>query len=134
MVNRYRKDCNDINWIDNKSDTALMYMIDARHIAAIEFLLNHYYIARVNSKGESPLITGTRMNSADIVKILLDRNCNVNALDKEGKTTLRITTKMASSKILTSLLQQHSNVNTVNRQGNTVLMIATDNGHREIVE
>ena len=79
-----------------------------------------------NDVGETPLIAASRLESAagfDMMKILLDNNCDVNACNSDGDTALHISSKLLIFAHVELLVQNQANVNAVNFNGKVPLFM-----------
>ncbi len=90
-----------------------------------------------SKKGKTALMFAVENNSPAVVQVLLKREADVNAKDKDDKTVLMrvLEGKTISSEIVTLLLREGADVNIKNGQGMTVLMWAVaKNFSPEVVE
>ena len=80
------------------------------------------------------LMVGSYFGHEIVVKLLLDKDANVNAEDSVGRTALYLAALNAHIEIAQLLLDKGANVNTADSEGQTALHQAAFNGHTEIVQ
>ncbi len=84
--------------------------------------------------GATPLIYSAINDSEEVVKVLIDKGANLEALTKKGETSLILATYFNSIKSVKLLLDAGANVSATDRNGDTPLMVATRDDNTEIIE
>ena len=88
----------------------------------------------VSNFGNTPLIAAARNGYAEIVKVLLDDNANVNATDKYGRSALLESARFAKDmEVITLLVKRGADINAVDNDRNTALSLAAAS-HLDSVE
>ena len=75
----------------------------------------------------------TKNDHAEIIRILLGKNCDVNVLNKKGQSVLYAACVYGQTEIVDILLSSNSNVNQCDEAKKTPLFIACENGYIDIV-
>uniref|UniRef100_A0A2C9L8E2 Uncharacterized protein n=1 Tax=Biomphalaria glabrata TaxID=6526 RepID=A0A2C9L8E2_BIOGL len=68
----------------------------------------------------------------NIVKLLLERNANVNAMGNDGDTAIHAAVKKENLEVLKLLTERHCDLNVLNAHRLTALMIAVEKGYLDI--
>uniref|UniRef100_A0A2C9JKF2 Protein fem-1 homolog B n=1 Tax=Biomphalaria glabrata TaxID=6526 RepID=A0A2C9JKF2_BIOGL len=68
----------------------------------------------------------------NIVKLLLERNANVNAVGNDGDTAIHAAVKKENLEVLKLLTERHCDLNVLNAHRLTALMIAVEKGYLDI--
>lgn len=91
---------------------------------------SEYYIDTEikNRRGDTPLITASRKKYISIVKLLLEKGVDINAIDEKNCTSLDIASWNGCIEIVKLLLEEGG----VNIDVNTPLTLSLSRGHREI--
>jgi len=92
--------------------------------------------ADVNSmtnRGDTALHYAAQQGNAEIVKLLIEKNANVN-VEEEGQRALMIAAHGGHSEIVKILLNANADVDVQNWLGSTALIDAARDGHAEIVK
>lgn len=86
------------------------------------------------AEGENPLHRASEGGRADIVRLLLEHNTDIDILTGTSQTTsLALASAIGPSEISRLLIQAGAEVNTRNWEGWTPLNMASDNGHLDVV-
>ena len=97
----------------------------------VERLLSTNYKTRVNllsTKGWTPLMHATYGGQAEVVRLLLDHDADVDALGKDGKSALHIASNEGNSQIVELLLKKVKKFSEYeSERGSTILMEAIRN-------
>lgn len=90
-----------------------------------------------NTNGDSwantPLQTASRLGLDNVVRILLSRNADINAVDMNGNTALHIAALNSQLSVVKLLLEKNPNLDIQNKVGNTALHLAVISGNIDIV-
>ena len=70
----------------------------------------------------------------DCIKLLLDKNPDLDILNDYGETALMIAVKMNNIQIVRLFIKKGCNINIKNYYGDTALMIAITNSYASIVK
>ena len=81
----------------------------------------------------TPLHLAARHGHAEVVKVLLDREANVTARDKNGLTPLHTASEYSQAPVVNLLLDAHADCNATNNDGDTALVLACRNGSHVVV-
>lgn len=90
-----------------------------------------------NTNGDSwtdtPLKTASRLGLDNVVRILLTRNADINAVDMNGNTALHTAALNSQLSVVKLLLEKNPNLDIQNKVGNTALHLAVISGNIDIV-
>lgn len=116
---------------------ALYIAILHKQESAVQFLLNNG--AEINVLCGfliymTPLSYATKEEHLAVVKMLLDKNADVNIQDFRNDTALMWAARVGNKEIAEMILQKKPNTGLKNNGGETALDIAIKKGHREIQE
>jgi ankyrin repeat protein len=83
----------DVNAVDTKGNTAVMYAIKAKDTNNIFTFVNNLIVAGsdiniARADGMTPLMLAIKKNTRSIMSTLIDSGANPNAVDKQGRTPL----------------------------------------------
>lgn len=98
------------------SITILSYSIISGQVRTVDFLLNQGADPNQFVKGKSPLMYAIESGSRRKVKILLDYNANINAMDKEGNHSLIYAAIKGDVGIIKTLLRNGAYLNHKNKE------------------
>ena len=126
----------DVNAVDNRGYTAVAFAAEKEDPSYITALADAG--ADLNrpqsSSQESPLGVSVRNNRTQIVKFLLSRRVNLEAVDAEGRTPLFWAAFSGRIDILTQLVEAGADVNARdNKEGSNPLIYAIVSGNQEAV-
>ncbi|XP_076841164.1 85/88 kDa calcium-independent phospholipase A2 isoform X2 [Brachyhypopomus gauderio] len=86
---------------------------------------------------EDPVYGGTPLHwakTAEMARVLLDRDCNVNYLSKTGESPLHILTKRGRFEAAMTLLTHGANPNVKGEGGNTALHLAMKSDNMDLIK
>lgn len=83
--------------------------------------------------GATPLIAAACHDSMDVVRGLLSRGADVNAIDSDGYTALMWASFKDNSQVASHLIDSGADVSISSRQGNTALIYSAYNANEELV-
>ena len=86
-----------------------------------------------DSWANTPLQTASRLGLDNVVRILLTRNADINAVDMNGNTALHTAALNSQLSVVKLLLEKNPNLNIQNKAGNTALHLAVISGNIDIV-
>lgn len=86
-----------------------------------------------DSWADTPLQTASRLGLDNVVRILLTRNADINAVDMNGNTALHTAALNSQLSIVKLLLEKNPNLDIQNKVGNTALHLAVISGNIDIV-
>ena len=86
-----------------------------------------------DSWANTPLQTASRLGLDNVVRILLTRNADINAVDMNGNTALHTAALNSQLSIVKLLLEKNPNLDIQNKVGNTALHSAVISGNIDIV-
>ena len=86
-----------------------------------------------DSWADTPLKTASRLGLDNVVRILLSRNADINAVDMNGNTALHTAALNSQLSIVKLLLEKNPNLDIQNKVGNTALHLAVISGNIDIV-
>lgn len=81
-----------------------------------------------------PLHSAVAANNADITKILLEANANVNVVQVSGLTPLHSAAHHANIELIILLLEAGADVAAKTAEGKTAAQMAFDSGHKELAK
>ena len=127
----------DVNFKNNKQDTALLWAVRGGHLSVVKTLIQmHADVNHKNDKGSSPLHWAVRYGFTDIAKILIEKGkANVNMRRKLGLVSLVILASALGHEDIVSLLCANgADVNTKIHGAETALHYAAAEGYPEVIE
>ena len=86
-----------------------------------------------DSWADTPLMTASRLGLDNVVRILLTRNVDINAVDINGNTALHTAALNSQLSVVKLLLEKNPNLDIQNKVGNTALHLAVISGNIDIV-
>ena len=86
-----------------------------------------------DSWADTPLKTASRLGLDNVVRILLTRNADINAVDMNGNTALHTEALNSQLSVVKLLLEKNPNLDIQNKVGNTALHLAVISGNINIV-
>lgn len=86
-----------------------------------------------DSWAKTPLMTASRLGLDNVVRILLTRNADINAVDINGNTALHTAALNSQLSVVKLLLEKNPNLDIQNKVGNTALHLAVISGNIDIV-
>ena len=86
-----------------------------------------------DSWANTPLQTASRLGLDNVVRILLTRNADINAVDMNGNTALHTAALNSQLSVVKLLLEKNPNLDIQNKVGNTALHLAVISGNIDIV-
>lgn len=86
-----------------------------------------------DSWADTPLKTASRLGLDNVVRILLTRNVDINAVDMNGNTALHTAALNSQLSAVKLLLEKNPSLNIQNKVGNTALHLAVISGNIDIV-
>lgn len=86
-----------------------------------------------DSWADTPLKTASRLGLDNVVRILLTRNVDINAVDMNGNTALHTAALNSQLSVVKLLLEKNPNLDIQNKVGNTALHLAVISGNIDIV-
>lgn len=86
-----------------------------------------------DSWAKTPLMTASRLGLDNVVRILLTRNVDINAVDINGNTALHTAALNSQLSVVKLLLEKNPNLDIQNKVGNTALHLAVISGNIDIV-
>lgn len=92
------------------------------------------YVDSVDTKGNTPLMTASKIGNPRIVRILLAHDPNINAKNLDGETALMIAAKNGQYHIAQQLVVRGANLNDQNSEGFTAKDLALRNGQSQVAE
>lgn len=118
----------DVNFKDKDGNSVLTLAVNRSEKIA-EMLLNNKDI-NINVQypydQSTPLHVAANKGNIKLVKLLLSKGANVNAVDKDGETPLREAAKGGNIDTVKYLIEKGADVNAKNKYGHTALMSARD--------
>lgn len=86
-----------------------------------------------DSWANTPLQMASRLGLDNVVRILLTRNADINAVDMNGNTALHTAALNSQLSVVKLLLEKNPNLDIQNKVGNTALHLAVISGNIDIV-
>lgn len=81
-------------------------------------------LCKIKWHGRSLLIYAALNNSKDVVKLLIDKKCDVNEADNAGYTPIHACAEYGFSEVGKLLLKAKADINAIDKEGNTPLFLA----------
>eukprot|EP00697_Spironema_sp_BW2_P013708 gnl/Spiro4/3935_TR1957_c0_g1_i1.p1 gnl/Spiro4/3935_TR1957_c0_g1~~gnl/Spiro4/3935_TR1957_c0_g1_i1.p1 ORF type:complete len:391 (+),score=95.17 gnl/Spiro4/3935_TR1957_c0_g1_i1:58-1173(+) len=106
-----------------RQETKLWKAVRLGDATAVEELVSPNCGKLRNKKDETLLHVAVESGELDVCRLLLDRGCSVDAINKQGDTVLvhYVRSGSAAPELLELLLSRHPNINAQNKSGETVL-------------
>jgi len=111
-------------------ESALMLATILGHTEVARLLLDAG--APVDHGGWTPLIYAAARNRADIARLLIAKNADLNAAADNGTTALMMAAREGQLPILLLLLEHGADAKYMSPDGHSALSLARDRGHKEI--
>lgn len=118
----------DVSYRSSKSENKEMFKILVENGFDLESRIND------DDSDYTPLMIAVYKEDYDMVKYLLDKGANPNAVNNEKKTALMIANDEGNNNIAKLLIEQGANINTQDEDGCTALMTAALIGDYEMVK
>lgn len=125
----------DVNAEDIYGNTCLHIAIKNQDIIKIQTILKclHLNINKKNVKSQTPLIVAAKVQNNNIIKLLIDNNCDINSKDETGCTALMYSAKSRNLKAIKLLASQNNcDVNISNKYRLTALHEMAKTSHFDI--
>jgi len=84
--------------------------------------------------GDSLLIMASKKGNKTILNYLLEKDVNIDLINKNGNAALHMAAHNGHAEVLESLLEKGADINLTNTKGNTPLHLAAYKGQKDIVE
>ena len=126
----------NVNSLMQDGVSLIVYAISQNNMDLLQILIENG--ANVNNTtgdywAGSPLITASRLGLDNVVRILLSRNADINAVDMNGNTALHTAALNSQLSVVKLLLEKNPNLDIQNEVGNTALHLAVISGNIDIV-
>lgn len=126
----------NVNSLMQDGVSLIGYAIAQNNMDLLQILIENG--ANVNYMGgdswaDTPLQTASRLGLDNVVRILLTRNADINAVDMNGNTALHTAALNSQLSVVKLLLEKNPNLDIQNKVGNTALHLAVISGNIDIV-
>lgn len=126
----------NVNGLMQDGVSLIGYAIAQNNMDLLQILIENG--ANVNYTGgdswaNTPLQTASRLGLDNVVRILLTRNADINAVDINGNTALHTAALNSQLSVVKLLLEKNPNLDIQNKVGNTALHLAVISGNIDIV-
>ena len=126
----------NVNSLMQDGVSLIGYAIAQNNMDLLQILIENG--ANVNYTGgdswaNTPLQTASRLGLDNVVRILLSRNADINAVDMNGNTALHTAALNSQLSVVKLLLEKNTNLDIQNKVGNTALHLAVISGNIDIV-
>ncbi|WP_432632612.1 ankyrin repeat domain-containing protein [Brachyspira sp.] len=126
----------NLNILTSDGISLIGHAISQNNMDLLQILIENG--ADINYSGEdsqlaTPLMTASRLGFDNVVRILLTRNANINAVDINGNTALHTAAGNSQLSVIKLLLEKNPNLDVQNKVGNTALHLAVISGNIDIV-
>lgn len=126
----------NVNSLMQDGVSLIGYAIAQNNMDLLQILIENG--ANVNYTGgdfwaDTPLQMASRLGLDNVVRILLTRNADINAVDINGNTALHTAALNSQLSIVKLLLEKNPNLDIQNKVGNTALHLAVISGNIDIV-
>ena len=109
-----------------------------KQIEIAKVLLQNEAKVNVNTKSKSnshtPLHYAVYIESIEIIQILLDKEADINATNKDKRTPLHVAVEHRKEEIVKLLMQRGANVGLIDKYGYTSLHLAAKHGDLKIIQ
>ena len=125
----------DINYQDEKGNTALHYSCDEGNLKIVEILLDANCNTNLtNNNNETPLHLSSKNGYFDISKKLIEKGALLNVYDSEGNTPIHYVCKNNYAEILNYFLTKSPQLNDKNKDGKIPIELTTSNEIKESIQ
>jgi len=123
-----------INSITGDGTTSLMDAADHGSMNVAKYILSipHVYTEARNNIGWTAVMFASRRDNSDMLKLLLDHGCGIDASDINGTTPLMTAIRSKEHDNVNLLISHGASVDAKDNWENTALMIAADAGEPAI--
>lgn len=126
----------NVNSLMQDGASLIGYAIAQNNMDLLQILIENG--ANVNYTGgdswaKTPLQTASRLGLDNVVRILLTRNADINAVDMNGNTALHTAALNSQLSVVKLLLEKNPSLDIQNKVGNTALHLAVISGNIDIV-
>lgn len=126
----------NVNSLMQDGVSLIGYAIAQNNMDLLQILIENG--ANVNYTGgdswaNTPLQTASRLGLDNVVRILLTRNADINAVDMNGNTALHTAALNSQLSVVKLLLEKNPSLDIQNKVGNTALHLAVISGNIDIV-
>ena len=126
----------NVNSLMQDGVSLIGYAIAQNNMDLLQILIENG--ANVNYTGgdswaKTPLQTASRLGLDNVVRILLTRNADINAVDMNGNTALHTAALNSQLSVVKLLLEKNPSLDIQNKVGNTALHLAVISGNIDIV-
>lgn len=126
----------NVNSLMQDGVSLIGYAIAQNNMDLLQILIENG--ANVNYTGgdswaKTPLQTASRLGLDNVVRILLTRNADINAVDMNGNTALHTAALNSQLSVVKLLLKKNPSLDIQNKVGNTALHLAVISGNIDIV-
>lgn len=93
-------------------------------------------VANVNTQmknGETPLMLAVKNNNIEVVKLLISKGADVNAIDEFGRSALFFAVSKDNIAIAKILINNGADVNIESKLNQTALMLAIDKNNKDMI-
>lgn len=121
---------------NHENESPLLIACENDNLLIVEELIRFDAKINVQRQGgnmETALHIAIKNINLNMIRCLLDKDCDVNICDKQQQTPLHMAIKGNRNDIISLLLEEDCDVNIRNMDGNTPLYIASSKGKNEIV-
>jgi ankyrin repeat protein len=84
--------------------------------------------------GKTPLIIASQMGKPRIVKLLIQKDANINAVDKNGRNALFIAAMNGNLTTVELLIEKGADINAIDNKGRNALFIAAKKGNLKVFD
>lgn len=120
--------------MDPHVEQVFIKVINQNDKEAFKRLLEQYSPDIKLQSGYTPLMLCIGEKKIDLVKVILDFKCNIDAINNNGTTALKIAVLKADDTLIKILLENDASPNLFDENGYTPLMYAVKNGNNHIVQ
>lgn len=125
----------DINVLDDKGRTPLLYATGCRRPKVFDLLLSKGADVNIGDQnGLYPILFAAEFQNKHFIDSLLAHKVNVNIADKYGDTPMHLATLRGNVKQVKQFVNNETNINARNKRGNTALEIAIRERYDTITE
>jgi len=129
-----KKDANIINKISKEGYSSLTLACYSGNNEVAKYLIDH--VDDVNSKSSygTPLMAATVKKNIELVKLLLQKKANPNAVDQNGSSALHFSVIFSFEEIIKLLISSKADPSIKDNRGNSALDYAGITNNKKITE
>ena len=127
----------DINVVDKNGSSIIGYASMREEWGIVDRILEYFHVNvdGRDKEGNTVFMNAVKSCDVSVVREILEKNPNINAVNKVGCTALHLAAWNGNFEILNILVSQSDiNCNILNKNGDTALDVATTFGMKSVID